>query len=83
MVCLEHRIKVGRTCNAGLGKPTTFNEGIVNFYDAQFHAGSVFINKYLINVAASPAPGLWMAAWEFHNYGCVIGGNFEFNSKVK
>jgi hypothetical protein len=69
------------TCNAGLGKPTTFNEGIVNFYDAQFHAGSVFINKYLINVAASPAPGLWMAAWEFHNYGCVIGGNFEFNSK--
>ncbi|MBL7752941.1 MAG: carboxypeptidase regulatory-like domain-containing protein [Chitinophagaceae bacterium] len=69
------------SCNGGAGKPTTINDGIMNVYDAQFHAGSLFFNHYLINVSPSPAPGIFMAAWEFHNYGCILGGEIDFNSK--
>ncbi|QQR97441.1 MAG: hypothetical protein IPK18_11290 [Sphingobacteriales bacterium] len=69
------------SCNGGNGKPTTINEGIMNVYDMQFHAGSLFFNYYLVNVSPSPAPGIWMSAWEFHNYGCILGGGIEFNGK--
>lgn len=69
------------SCNGGNSKATTINKGYFNVYDAQFHAGAIFMNYLIVNIEPAPAPGLLMSAWEFHNYGCILGGEFEFNSK--
>lgn len=65
-------------------RPTFDNYGIANFWDIQFHANSIGINRSggIINTIAG-GPGIFLAAYNFDNYGCIIANSdIELNGKT-
>ena len=61
-------------CNNG--RPTVDNYGIMNVWDLEFHANSIGINRagaQIVTIAGGP--GIFMAAYDFDNYGCIIGNS--------
>jgi len=66
------------------GRPTLDNYGTLNVWDLQFHANSVGINRStgIINTFTG-GPGLFLAAYDFENYGCIIANSdIDLNGKT-
>lgn len=65
-------------------RPTLDNYGTISVWDLQFHANSQGFNRAGgVITTITGGPGIYMAAYDFDNYGCIIGNSpIELASKV-